>query len=508
MTSKNMSSDKKMHVVIVGGGTAGWMSAGILARLMGNQINITLVESDKVGTIGVGEATIPPIIQFNKALGIDENEFLKSTGGTFKLGIEFESWNEPEQSYMHAFGRIGKDMGFAPFHHTWLRAKERGDKRSFWDFSINYQAAKNNKYQPMNKIPHTELPGIAYAYHFDAGLYAKFLRQKCESWGVKRIEGFIADVVLNPEDGFISSVKLDDGSNISGDFFIDCSGFRALLIGEALKTGYEDWRHWLPCDRAIAMPCSRTEPLLPYTRSIAHEAGWMWRIPLQHRTGNGIVYCSDFLDDERAEKILRDNLDGQALAEPNKIKFVTGRRSKQWYKNCLSLGLASGFLEPLESTSLHLVQSGITRFIKFFPKYGVSPVDVDEYNRQSKIEFEKIRDFLILHYVLNSRKESFWNGCRNMDIPESLTNKIDLFSANGRVFRDQDELFTEIAWHQVMIGQGLIPNNYHGLVDSLSEQQLNELLDTLEGIITGTVEKLSDHSAYIKQSAPTNQEIH
>ena len=488
-----------MKVVIVGGGSSGWMAASMLSRLMGNQLEISLVESDQIGTIGVGEATIPPIAYFNKVLGIPENEFLKATGGTFKLGIEFDGWLKPDTSYMHAFGRIGKDMGLAGYHHTWLRARTEGDNSDFWDFSLNYQAAKANKFQPLMNIPNTNMQGIVQAYHLDAGLYAKYLRKLSESWGVKRIEGLIEKVDLNLNNGFIKSLKLQSGQIVEGDFFIDCSGFSALLIEKALKTGYEDWRHWLPCDRALAVPTKRTDPLVPYTRSIAHDAGWQWRIPLQHRTGNGLVYCSDFTSDQQATDTLLNNLDGEVLNDPKPIKFITGRRQKQWHKNCVALGLSSGFLEPLESTSLHLVQSGIVRLMKMFPRKNINPVDVEEFNRQSKIEFERIRDFIILHYVLNKRDQPFWNRCREMDIPDTLAQKIELFKQSGRVFREQDELFTEVAWHQVMIGQGLIPNEYHALADSLSSQQVAELHANLKTIINGTVNQLSSHSDYINQ---------
>jgi tryptophan halogenase len=489
---------KVMNVVIVGGGSSGWMAASMLARLMGKQLNITLVESDDIATVGVGEATIPPIAQFNKVLGIREDEFLRATNGTFKLGIEFDGWLRKGESYMHAFGKIGKDMGLAGFHHSWLKAKMQGDSSSFWDFSLNYQAAIANKFQPTNKIPNTNLQGLVQAYHFDAGLYARYLRQLSENWGVTRIEGMINKVNLVNETGFIASVQLQSGQIIEGDFFIDCSGFRALLIEGALKTGFEDWRHWLSCDRALAVSSERQPPLKPYTRSIAHSSGWQWRIPLQHRTGNGLVYCSDYLNEEQASDLLLANLDSKALAEPKLIKFVTGRRQKQWHKNCLALGLASGFLEPLESTSLHMVQSGIVRFMKLFPREGVKAIEVAEYNRQSKMEFERIRDFIILHYWLNERTEPFWQRCRQMDIPDTLAHKIELFKKTGTVFREEDELFTEIAWYQVMIGQGIMPEQYHRLADSFSDEQLRDLLSSLKTVIRGTTDSMSEHNEFIE----------
>ncbi|MGQ8363888.1 tryptophan halogenase family protein [Glaciecola sp. 1036] len=488
-----------MKVVIVGGGSSGWMAASMLSRLMGQQLDITLVESDDIGTVGVGEATIPPIAHFNRVLGLNEHEFMRATGGTYKLGIEFDGWYNSCESYMHAFGRIGKDMGLAGFHHTWLRAHANGEGGSYWDYSLNYQVAKANKYQPLPKIPNTQMQGLVHAYHFDAGLYAKYLRMLSEQCGVNRREGKIEQVLLSPQSGEITGVQLSSGQVISGDFFIDCSGFKSLLLGETLKTGYQDWRHLLPCDRAIAVPSQATSPILPYTKSIAHSAGWQWRIPLQHRTGNGLVYCSDYYTEQQAQDLLLASIDSQPLAEPKVLKFVTGRREKQWYKNCVALGLSSGFLEPLESTSLHLVQSGIVRLVKLFPRHSIKQTDVDEFNRQSKIEFERIRDFIILHYVLNNREEAFWQRCREMSIPDSLSQKINLFKQSGLVFREQDELFTEIAWYQVMIGQGIIPTDYHPLADALPQASQKELLDNLKVIMQGTARQLSDHQGYLQQ---------
>ncbi|AWL11064.1 Tryptophan 7-halogenase [Saliniradius amylolyticus] len=486
-----------MKVVIVGGGSSGWMAASILTRLMNQQLDITLVESEQVGTVGVGEATIPPITHFNRVLGISEAEFLKQTQGSIKLGIEFSDWYQPGQSYMHAFGQIGKNMGLAGFHHNWLKAKSEGQGGDFWDYSLNYQAAKANKFTHLNTIPNTQLQGLVQAYHLDAGLYAAYLRQLSEKQGVKRVEGFVESVTLVPETGFIDSLVLQSGQKIQGDLFIDCSGFRGLLIEGALKTGYEDWRHWLPCDRALAIPSEKLDPLPPYTRSIAHNAGWQWQIPLQHRTGNGLVYCSDYLSDEQAQELLLKNLSSDPLAEPKPIRFTTGRRVKQWHKNCVALGLSSGFLEPLESTSLHMVQSGLVRLIKLFPQNGISPVDVEEYNRQSKVEFERIRDFIILHYVLNNRPEAFWQRCRTMPIPDSLAHKIELFREGGKVFREQDELFTEVAWYQVMIGQGLLPQKYHPLADSLTTEQQADLLTGLKTLIDRTVQQLPTHQSFL-----------
>lgn len=496
-----------MRVVIVGGGSAGWMAAAMLSRMMGRQLDITLVESDDIATVGVGEATIPPIQHFNRVLGISEADFLRETGGTFKLGIEFENWLEQGHSYMHAFGGLGKEMGMAPFHHSWLRAVAQGRSTSLWDFSVNYQAAKANKFQPLSSIPNTKLPGLVHAYHFDAGLYAKYLSKLSQGWGVKRVEGLIEQVNLRQTDGAIESLRLRSGELIEADLYIDCSGFRSLLLGSALEVEFEDWRHWLPCDRAMAVPSERSAPLQPYTRSIAHCAGWRWRIPLQHRTGNGLVYCSEYLTDEQASCFLLQQLDAPALAQPRLIRFTTGRRKVQWQKNCVALGLASGFLEPLESTSLHLVQSGIVRLLKLFPRQAMLQQEMDEFNRQSQTEFEHVRDFIILHYVLNKREEPFWQRCREMPIPDSLAHKLALFTQSAKVFREQDELFSEVAWQQVMLGQGVKPQSYHPMADALSEGQLTELLDSLRTIFVGTVQQLPEHAEFISRYCKASSTI-
>ncbi|WP_197411186.1 tryptophan halogenase family protein [Colwellia sp. TT2012] len=493
------------NIVIVGGGTAGWMTASLLAKTLGKTLNITLIESDKIGIVGVGEATIPPIVNFNSAIGIDEKAFVKATQGTIKLGIEFNNWHQEGDSYMHAFGSIGKKFPFCDFHHFWLRAQQNKNTdstinvSSFWDFSLNYQAAKQHKFAPLNHIPNTNLPGIAHAYHFDAGLYAKFLAKHAQSMGVKRIEGTITQVTQNHQSGFIESVCLENETCISGDLFIDCSGLAALLIEKTLSTGYEDYSHWLPCDRAIAVPCEKVTPIEPYTRSTAHKVGWQWRIPLQHRTGNGLVYASKHMSDDEAKELLLKNLDGKPLAEPRVIPFKTGRRRKQWHKNVVAIGLSSGFFEPLESTNIHLIQTAAIRLMKFFPHNGIKQAEVDEFNAQSKAELEGIRDFIILHYKLNNRDDSeFWRACQRMDIPESLFNKIELFKKTGKVFCKPDDLFTEIAWQQVMIGQGNIPEDHHPLVDTLSDEQLSDLMANLKTLINRTVEKLPSHDEFLQ----------
>lgn len=497
-------TNKIKNIIIAGGGTAGWMTASLLAKVLGKTLKITLIESDKIGIIGVGEATIPPIVNFNSAIGIDEKEFLKATKGTIKLGIEFNNWNKDGDSYMHAFGSIGKKFPFCDFHHFWQKAEqlEHGsnniDANSFWDYSLNYQAAKQSKFAPVNNIPNTNLPGLAYAYHFDAGLYAKLLSTHAQSMGVKHIEGTITQVLQHHDTGFIKSLLLEDGTTVAGDLFVDCTGLAALLIEKTLSTGFEDYSHWLPCNRAMAVPCERTEEIKPYTRSIAHKVGWQWYIPLQHRTGNGLVYSDKYLSDEQAQKILLKNLDGKPLAEPKIVAFKTGRRRKQWHKNVIAIGLSNGFFEPLESTNIHLVQTAAIRLVKFFPHHDINIKEVSEFNRQAKIEAEGIRDFIILHYKLNSCGDSeFWRACQRMDVPKSLIRKIKLFKKTGKIFCNPDDLFTEIAWQQVMIGQGNVPEDHHPLVDTLTSEQISDLMDNLKTLINSTVEKLPSHEEFL-----------
>lgn len=496
-----MRNQRIERVVIVGGGTAGWMAAAVLSKALGPLLKIELVESDQIGTVGVGEATIPQIRLLLALLGMDENECLRHSHGTIKLGIEFQGWRKPGDQYMHAFGSIGRSLGMLTFQHYWLKAHQQGDGGSLWDYSFSYQAAKANRFDRTGPLGDTGLEGLAYAYHFDASLFAAFLRQFSESMGVVRTEGRIVDTALRATDGFIESVTLDDGPVIAGDLFIDCSGFRGLLIEDALKTGYEDWTHWLPCDRAIAVPCESVAALTPYTQAIAHKAGWQWRIPLQHRIGNGHVFCSDFISDDEATAILLQNLDGKPEAEPRLLRFTTGMRKQLWNKNCVALGLASGFMEPLESTSIHLVQSGLSRLIKLFPDQSFVQENIDEYNRQSRFEFERIRDFLILHYHANQRSDSeFWIARREMAVPEALQRKMDLFRQCGRICRDADELFAEVAWLQVMLGQGIEPETQHPLADILSDRQRGEFLANLRTIIRQAVDRLPAHREFLESN--------
>lgn len=487
------------RVVIVGGGTAGWMTAAALAKLLKGRFEIHLVESDEIGTVGVGEATIPMIQLYNRVLEIDEAEFMRATQGTFKLGIEFVNWGRLGDRYMHGFGRIGQDLWTVPFHQYWLKMRAGGKAGPLEAYSITRSAAKANRFMPpSNEVPNSPLADIAYAYHFDAGLYARFLRGYAEQRGVVRTEGRIREVVQRDGDGFVEAVVLQSGQRITGDLFVDCSGFIGLLIEQALHTGYDDWSHWLPCDRALAVPCENAPALLPYTRSTAHRAGWQWRIPLQNRIGNGHVYCSAHISDDEAAAVLLANLDGKPLADPRPLKFVTGMRRRSWNKNVVAIGLASGFLEPLESTSIHLIQTSVQALIDFFPDRGFESVDIDEFNRQTRFHFERIRDFIILHYHLNQRSDSpFWQACAAMQVPDTLLEKMALYRSRGRITRFNNELFAEVAWLQVMDGQNLRPEGYHPLAEVQSEASIAEYLDGVWQVIQRCVDVMPDHAAFI-----------
>jgi tryptophan 7-halogenase len=480
-------------VVIAGGGTAGWMAAATLACQLGKVIEICLVESDEIGTVGVGEATIPPMQAFHKLLGIDEQEFMRAVQGTFKLGISFENWGKLNDTYIHSFGQTGKEFWAADFQHFWLKMRELGSTAEFGDFCLELQAAKAGKFAI------TQQHRLNYAYHLDATLYAKFLRRYCEGYGVKRMEGKIAEVIKNTTTGFIESLKLGSGEIIEGDLFIDCTGFRGLLIEQTLHTGYEDWSHWLPADSAAAVQTESIGPAIPYTRSIAHASGWQWQIPLQHRVGNGLVYCSRYLSDDDAKKTLLANINGKLMTEPRIIKFRTGRRLKGWNKNCIALGLASGFIEPLESTSIHLIMSCVMRLIKLFPFDEIRAVDVEEYNQQTKIEAERIRDFIILHYHATQRDDSaFWRHCREMDIPESLAHRIELFSESARVFKGDSEIFRVDSWTQVMLGQGIMPKTYHPIVNMMNMNELQQSLKEFSAGIKERVKHMPTHAEFVR----------
>jgi len=495
-----VTDSRLKDIVIVGGGTAGWMAAAALAKTLGRECAIRLIESEEIGTVGVGEATVPHLEAFNRALGIEEAEFVRQVRGTFKLGIQFVDWGRVGDRYFHTFGPIGHDYGYLPFHQYWLKLFLSGKADDIGAYSLHSTAAMHGKFMTSaTDVPqNSPLYYIAHAYHFDAGLYARYLRSYSEARGVRRMEGRVVDVALRGTDGFIEAVVLEGGERIRGDLFIDCSGFRGLLIEQALHTGYEDWRHWLPCDRAMAVPCEKVGPATPYTRSTARAGGWQWRIPLQHRTGNGYVYSSAHISDDEAHRTLMSNLDGRALAEPRILKFTTGKRKKFWNRNCVAVGLASGFMEPLESTSIYLIQSGIGRLLNLMPDLNFSPVLIERYNRQAAFEFERIRDFLILHYFATERRDTpFWQYCGNMQIPEQLTDNIRLFCDSGRFFRDADEMFVVTSWVQVMMGQHFLPHGYHPTVDLIPEQEVIELVASVRNVIARCVEAMPMHEQFI-----------
>lgn len=501
-----MNDSRIRDVVIVGGGTAGWMTAAALAATMGEQLRIRLIESEEIGIVGVGEATIPAIRLFNGLINLDEDQFLRATQGTFKLGIEFQNWGRIGESYMHAFGQIGQSLDLIEFWQYWLRGRREGVAEPLGRYSFNETVARAGRFARSDTIPGTRLDGLAYAFHFDAGLYARFLRGMAEKNGVVRSEGRIVGVNRDGESGFVRSVTLASGEEYAGELFIDCSGFKGLLIEETLGTGYLDWSQWLPCDRAIAVPTANVGPARPYTQSIAHTAGWQWRIPLQHRTGNGHVFSSQWMSEDEATQILLDTVEGEPLAEPRTIPFTTGTRKQAWNRNVIALGLASGFIEPLESTAIHLVQNGIAKLISHFPDRGFAQANIDAYNRRVAYDFERIRDFIILHYTANQRDEPFWRAARAMELPHSLRDKIALFEATGRVFREQEELFTEIGWFQVLVGQNILPDTYHPLADALTHEELAGFLADLKTIVSAPAARLPLHADFIAQhcAAPTS----
>jgi tryptophan halogenase len=486
-----------LKLVIAGGGSAGWMAAAALSRFLGEAGHVTLVESEAIGTVGVGEATIPQIHHFNNALGIEEAVFLAETNATFKLGIEFVGWRDPHHRYMHGFGLLGRAVGILPFRDLWLRAKFAGTADELGLYNFNEVAARADRMIGLGHSP-SSVRDLVYAYHFDASLYAAFLRRLSERNGTTRIEGLIETVERDPLTGDIVALTLNGERRIEGDFFIDCTGFRSVLLGGALGVPFDDWSRWLPCDRALAVPCERTGPLHPYTCATARRAGWQWRIPLQHRTGNGHVYCSAHIGDDEAASILLSNLDGPAQAEPRPIRFTTGRRAQAWAHNCLALGLAAGFMEPLESTSLHLVQTAIARFMKYIPSSREEDQGRENFNRQIAQEWEQIRDFLILHYNANGRTgEPFWDYCRSMALPETLTEKIRLFEQSGVIVKEEGELFTEEGWAQVMIGQGIEPRSHTPLTAGIDGEELGQFLASLAKAYQQRALTLPTHEQWI-----------
>ena len=487
------------RVVILGGGTSGWMCAAVLARTLAQaDVSITLVESDQIGTIGVGEATIPTIKSFNSLLGIDEVDFIKRTQGTFKLGIEFVDWGKLGDRYIHPFGTYGLDRPEVKFRQMWLKLRGLSqDVGDIGDYNLTLAAARLNRFGLVSAQGGL-LSTLRHAYHIDASLYARYLRDYAIARGVRRVEGVVASVGQRA-DGFISALVLKDGGAITGDLFVDCSGFRGFLIEETLKAGYEDWTHWLPCDRAVAMPCENAGPLLPYTRASADQAGWRWRIPLQHRIGNGYVYSSQYLDDATAAARLTATLEGDPLDGPRFLKFKAGHRKRLWDKNVVAIGLAAGFIEPLESTSIHLVQTGVSRLIQLFPDMNFNPVLIEEFNRLSIREYEQVRDFIILHYKLTERDDTpFWQHCKDMDIPTSLARKLSLFRDKGRMSGSLDELFSENSWLAVMLGQGGLPDGYDPVVDSIPVADTRRALLDLKAAVFQAAKSLPEHSAFIR----------
>lgn len=492
-------AERLKKIVILGGGTAGWITAAVLARFLGGrEATIELVESEDIGTIGVGEATVPVIRALNGLLGIDERDFLAHTQATFKLGIEFRDWAHLGSSHFHFFGDFGDVIEGIPPHHHWLKLRQIGDPTPLGEYCFPYVLGKLGRFAPPASDPRSPAASYRYAYHLDAGLYARYLHAIAQRGGVRRTEGKVADVRLRGEDGFIESLVLADGRRIEGDFFIDASGFRGLLIDGALGVGYEDWSQWLPCDRAVAMACESSGELMPFTVSSARPAGWQWRIPLQHRVGNGHVYCSSFTDDETAEGLLRSSLDGAAASEPRLIKFTAGTRTHPWSRNCLAIGLSAGFLEPLESSGLQLIQNAAARLIDFFPDRGFDPRLIAEYNRVARNELERIRDFLILHYCLTAREDTpFWRYCRSMTLPESLRQKIDVWRGAGRVALYTEESYQEPSWVSIFLGENLYPDRYDPFVDNIEVTRLRQGMLQRKNAIRRLAESLPTHAQYV-----------
>ncbi|TLU66841.1 tryptophan 7-halogenase [Thalassotalea litorea] len=496
-----MLNNKKQirKVVIAGGGTAGWMAAAATSKLLDHRVEVTLVESDLIPTIGVGEATIPTLHLFHRLLGINEREVMAATNATFKLGISFENWREKDKNYIHSFGYLGPDCWACGFQHFWLKGKERGLVSEIGDYVPEHLASREGKFAVMAKQE------LNHAYHMDAGLYAKFLRKIAEKSGTTRVEGTIDEVQLDPENGYIKALKLANGQLVEGDLFIDCTGFKGLLIEQTLHAGFDDWSHYLPCNSAIAVQTESVSKPVPYTRSIARESGWQWRIPLQNRTGNGLVFCDKYMTDNQAIDALLTHVEGKTLNDPRVIKYTTGVRRKQWVKNCIASGLSAGFIEPLESTGIHLFQKAIVRLLQLFPQNGFNQVDIDEYNKQSMEEMLNIRDFIIMHYHVTERDDSpFWRYCKNMPIPDSLAHRLELFKESGRVFKKHGDLFGETSWVQCLIGQGMMPNSYHPIVDVMSDGELEKFLSHAKMNTRKKVDNWPDHWQFIQNYCPSN----
>jgi tryptophan halogenase len=497
-----MQGKRIRKIAIIGGGTSGWMAAALFSKTMGTVMyDVTLIESEEIGTVGVGEATIPPILLFNKLLDIDEDEFIWETNATVKLGIKFNDWRALGSSYFHPFGYMGQDMDGISFNHFWMRFAHLSGNFDYGRFNVETVAARENRYGRTPPHEAKDRFGLNYAFQFDASLYAAYLRRYAEKRGVRRVEGMVVKVDQDAESGFVTGVHLKDGQVVEGDFFIDCSGFRGLLIEQTLKSGYEDWSHWLPCDRAAAVPCEKPAgPIEPYVVCTSREAGWQWKIPLQHRTGNGYVFCSDFISEDEACEKLMTRLPAKALKDPKVMRFTTGHRRKVWEKNVVAVGLSSGFLEPLESTSIHLGQAVITKLINQFPKEGICQSAVDQFNADVLADYVNVKDFLIAHYKVTDREDTpFWKHCKYMDIPDSLKSRLEIFRKTGHVHLRPHELFLEASWFAVLVGQGLFPEHYHPLADTISEDNLKLRLAKIRTGITDRVNSLPDHAAFIER---------
>jgi tryptophan halogenase len=486
-------------VLIVGGGTAGWMTAAVLARVFPSErLSITLVESAEIGIVGVGEATVPILQQLNRFLGISERDFLKATGGTYKLGIEFRGWGSVGNTFFHGFGDYGPPIFGVPPHHHWRKLRELGQAPALDDFSMPYAMARRGRFTVHPSSNENPALSYSYAFHFDSALYGQFLREVAEKSGVTRVEGKIVDVSRDAETGFISSVSLEGERTLDADLFVDCSGFRGLLIEQALETGYEDWRKWLPCDSAVAVGTEVTSAPTPFTRSTAHPTGWQWRIPLQHRVGNGHVYATEFASDDEAHETLLANLDAKAIGDPRLLRFAAGRRKKAWNGNVVAIGLSAGFMEPLESTSIQLIQTGAIRLIEHFPTHGFDPAAIEEYNRVTANEHERIRDFLIAHYCLTKRTDGeLWRHCAEMELPDTLKHKLDSFAATGKVPLYSEESYQEPSWVSILVGNGLIPRSYQPLVDMLPEQEVSRIMAGRREELARIAETMPPHQAFI-----------
>lgn len=490
-----------MRVCILGGGTAGWMTAAALSKKLKNILqSLVLVESEEIGTVGVGEATLPHIRFFNESLGIEESAFMKQTEATFKLGIEFFGWGKEGESYIHPFGDFGQDINGIPFYQHWLKLKQADDEQTLDDYAYGIVAARYARFQYPHSGKTTLQQSFGYAYQFDSSLYAKFLRQFSTENGVRRIEGKVVNTTIDPNTGNVSSITLESGQLIEADLFVDCSGFRGVLIEQAMASGYQDWSNWLPCNRAVAVPCEKQDELSPFTRATARQAGWQWRIPLQHRTGNGHVYWDEFTTDDEATRVLLDNLEGKPLAEPKQLFFKTGRRNHFWKNNVVAIGLSGGFLEPLESTSIHLIQEGITALVELFPQDQISALDVNEYNARMALQYERVRDFLLLHYVANQRENGeMWRFFRELTLPDSLQQKVDAWLHRGHIPSYEFGTFFPPSWVAVMIGQNLLPKRYDPRVDVTAFSQLKSQSESMTADIKYSVLKSNSHADFIRQ---------